>query len=202
MEGEAQKIKPTPSNLSSSNPPRSPAGRGPRTPRTPRRAELQPTRLEALDGGQGPLGPLGEESLAPDTGPTPPLKEQNLPTRTNQQPRGRAPNAGAGAGAGVETGAGAAARPDTFGADAPQNLRRGPPPVRPPPSVLENRRQAQPSVSVEQAAKPSFSITVGDPHKVGDLTSSHIVYQVGTKVKLLIPPSSVLSYRHYYPDLA
>lgn len=44
------------------------------------------------------------------------------------------------------------------------------------------RRENTPSVSVEQAAKPSFEITVGDPHKVGDLTSSHIVYLVRTKV--------------------
>lgn len=59
---------------------------------------------------------------------------------------------------------------------------RIPPPVQPaqPGSA---RRDAQPSVSVEQAAKPTFDITVGDPHKVGDLTSSHIVYQVRTKVR-------------------
>lgn len=51
------------------------------------------------------------------------------------------------------------------------------------PAAAENsRRQTQPSVSIEQAARPSFDITVGDPHKVGDLTSSHIVYQVRTKV--------------------
>lgn len=58
---------------------------------------------------------------------------------------------------------------------------RVPPPVQPSqgPAV---RRETQPSVSVEQAAKPSFEITVGDPHKVGDLTSSHIVYLVRTKV--------------------
>jgi len=43
-------------------------------------------------------------------------------------------------------------------------------------------RQTQPSMSIEQAAKPSFDITVGDPHKVGDITSSHIVYQVQTRV--------------------
>jgi sorting nexin-1/2 len=36
-------------------------------------------------------------------------------------------------------------------------------------------------VSVEQAAKPTFSIYVGDPHKVGDLTSSHTEYSVTTK---------------------
>lgn len=51
------------------------------------------------------------------------------------------------------------------------------------PAGPENsRRQTQPSLSIEQAARPSFDITVGDPHKVGDLTSSHIVYQVRTKV--------------------
>jgi sorting nexin-1/2 len=45
-----------------------------------------------------------------------------------------------------------------------------------------SRRQTQPSVSIEQAARPNFDITVGDPHKVGDLTSSHTVYLVRTKV--------------------
>jgi sorting nexin-1/2 len=40
-------------------------------------------------------------------------------------------------------------------------------------------------MSIEQAAKPTFQIYVGDPHKVGDLTSSHIVYQVSTKVNKL-----------------
>ena len=48
--------------------------------------------------------------------------------------------------------------------------------------IETSRRQTQPSVSIEQAARPTFDITVGDPHKVGDLTSSHIVYQVRTKV--------------------
>lgn len=55
---------------------------------------------------------------------------------------------------------------------------------QPSPGGGENtRRQTQPSVSIEQAARPSFEITVGDPHKVGDLTSSHTVYQVRTKVR-------------------
>ncbi len=57
---------------------------------------------------------------------------------------------------------------------------RIPPPVRPPQSGPV-RRDTQPSVSIEQAAKPTFDITVGDPHKVGDITSSHMVYQVRTK---------------------
>lgn len=59
---------------------------------------------------------------------------------------------------------------------------RIPPPVQPS-QQAPVRRDTQPSVSVEQAAKPSFDITVGDPHKVGDLTSSHIVYLVRTKVR-------------------
>lgn len=64
---------------------------------------------------------------------------------------------------------------------------RGPPPVQPPPTDTEGpKRQTQPSMSVEQAAKPTFDIAVGDPHKVGDLTSSHIVYQVRTKVSCWI----------------
>lgn len=58
---------------------------------------------------------------------------------------------------------------------------QNPPPVQPPPADAP-KRQTQPSVSVEQAAKPTFHITVGDPTKVGDLTSSHIVYRVRTKV--------------------
>ena len=61
---------------------------------------------------------------------------------------------------------------------------RIPPPVQPSQGAPV-RRDNQPSVSIEQAAKPSFDITVGDPHKVGDLTSSHIVYLVKTKVRIL-----------------
>jgi len=65
--------------------------------------------------------------------------------------------------------------------DAEASVRpRVPPPVQPSQGASV-RRETQPSVSIEQAAKPSFDITVGDPHKVGDLTSSHIVYQVRTK---------------------
>lgn len=69
---------------------------------------------------------------------------------------------------------------------------RGPPPVHPPADTEGTRRQSQPSVSVEQAAKPTFQITVGDPHKVGDLTSSHIVYQVRTMVGIGLQRSILL----------
>lgn len=63
---------------------------------------------------------------------------------------------------------------------------RVPPPVQPASSNTP-QRQTQPSVSVEQAAKPSFQISVGDPHKVGDLTSSHTEYSVFTKVLSHVP---------------
>jgi sorting nexin-1/2 len=69
--------------------------------------------------------------------------------------------------------------------DDERQRAKGPPPVQPPVVAAggeTTKRQTQPSMSVEQAAKPTFNITVGDPHKVGDLTSSHIVYQVRTKV--------------------
>jgi sorting nexin-1/2 len=60
------------------------------------------------------------------------------------------------------------------------NGARQPPPVLPP--QFDNRtRQPQPSMSVEQASKPTFSITVGDPHTVGNAASSHTVYSVITK---------------------
>lgn len=48
------------------------------------------------------------------------------------------------------------------------------------------RSGTHPSMSVEQAAKPSFQIYVGDPVKIGDLTSSHIVYSVRTKVSIMM----------------
>lgn len=58
---------------------------------------------------------------------------------------------------------------------------RVPPPVQP----LSNdapQRQNQPSVSVVEASKPTFHISVGDPHKVGDLATVHTEYMVYTKV--------------------
>lgn len=55
----------------------------------------------------------------------------------------------------------------------------------PPPNNDAPKRSNNPSVSIEQAAKPTFDISVGDPHKVGDLTGSHTVYQVFTKVFLM-----------------
>lgn len=163
---EASKPKSTPANLSASSAsvPRSPASRGPRTPRTPRRVELQPTKLEALDDTLGPLGPLGASAATQDLGPTPPVKEQ--PIQSSSHARSTAQG-----------------RSDVNDDSIQASRIRGPPPVQPMPAGGENaRRQGHPSMSIEQASKPSFDITVGDPHKVGDLTNSHIVYNVRTKV--------------------
>ena len=77
-----------------------------------------------------------------------------------------------------------------FTADGTQRSR-GPPPVQPP-AGEQGQRQAQPSVNVVEAAKPTYNITVGDPHKVGDLTTSHTEYQVYTKVTSDPPTASTM----------
>lgn len=134
----------------------------------------QATRLEAVDDSLGPLGPLGDNAPEPeaDQPPAPPHKEQPISrtlrpgTATSQSSMSRSVM-------------------DSVNLDDDAELSsskpRYPPPVQPPANNA-SKRQIQPSVSVEQAAKPSFEISVGDPHKVGDLTSSHTVYQVRTKV--------------------
>ncbi|MCJ1420712.1 Vacuolar protein sorting-associated protein 5 [Xylographa parallela] len=172
-ESDVPKTKSPPAPLSAVAGMKSPAGRGPRTPRTPRRVEAQPIRVEASDDALGPLGPLGENApVQPEFVPTPPSKEQSLPVRNaRQQPPNAAMN-------------NSMMESVDLGNDseAQGSRARHPPPVQPPQNVPDNvRRQTQPSVSIEQAAKPTFDITVGDPHKVGDLASSHIVYQVRTK---------------------
>lgn len=140
-----------------------------RHPRTPRRGGATPVRLEALDDSLGPLGPLGDNapSAVVDQPPAPPQKEQTVThnVRQAQSPISKSMLESVDLG---DDSAPPAAGP------------RIPPPVQPSPGAPV-RRDTQPSVSIEQAAKPSFHITVGDPHKVGDLTSSHIVYLVTTK---------------------
>ncbi|KAI9891795.1 MAG: Vacuolar protein sorting-associated protein 5 [Vezdaea aestivalis] len=139
-----------------------------------RRVGAQPTRLEALDDSLGPLGPLGDSSEPSlpeivDSPPVPPQKE--TPAKTGQQSGGPLPHSSevrqqGGADYGDNLGH------SQGGRSTLTQLQSG---------VPYPFRQIPPSVSVEQAAFPKFDITVGDPHKVGDLTSSHIVYQVRTK---------------------
>ncbi|KAL9113381.1 MAG: hypothetical protein Q9227_002422 [Pyrenula ochraceoflavens] len=142
--------------------------------KTPRKA--QPTRLEAVDGSFDPLGPLGDTSHPSDEAPaavsSPPTRKDNNAAQ-NIRPTTSASQASI-----------SRTVRDSEGVDdaSVSGRTRGPPPVQPPLSGNEGpRRQTQPSMTVEQAAKPSFDITVGDPHKVGDLTTGHIVYQVRTR---------------------
>lgn len=138
--------------------------------RGPRRLVTQPTRLEAVEDPLGPLGATPDDGSNPlDAPPVPPQKEQVvIRTTMPQHQQARRP-----------------ADPHGFDDDDAETQRGGrlPPPVDAarPSSV---RSSTQPSVSIEQAAKPSFQIYVGDPVKIGDLTSSHIVYSVRTKVRL------------------
>lgn len=145
-----------------------------RPSRGPRRLVAQPTRLEAVED---PLGPLSastaDENGGNESPPVPPQKEQMVIRTTmsphqqqHQQPR----------------------RPldphqidDNLSDVASPGGPRAPPPVEAgiPTGVKSN---VAPSVSIEQAAKPTFHISVGDPVKIGDLTSSHIVYSVRTQV--------------------
>jgi sorting nexin-1/2 len=144
-----------------------------------RKIGAQPTRLEAVDGSHDPLGPLGGDaafpaaSVASEQAPTPPRKE---PTQNRSvRPSSAASQASFGKSSLDST--------DRVSDNGLPVRQKGPPPVQPPVGGPISR-QTQPSVSIEQAAKPSFDITVGDPHKVGDITSSHIVYQVHTRVSL------------------
>lgn len=143
---------------------------GGKGPRTPRRTAAHITRLEALEDSLGPLGPLGENSSTPpepEHPPAPPLKEQSLPVRNVRQHASPAsPMNDAG-------------EDDRLIASRIRYSSQGQSSLA---GAEGSRRQTQSSVSIEQAARPSFEITVGDPHKVGDITSSHIVYQVRTKV--------------------
>ncbi|RDW71184.1 hypothetical protein BP6252_07747 [Coleophoma cylindrospora] len=161
--------KPQASDSSSTKGLKSPSGRGPRGPI--RRTGAQPARLQALDDSLGPLGPLGDNAPAPtiEEPPALPQKEQVV-THNIRQP--------------VSTQS-SLSRSMLESVDLSDDVEASPGPRIPPPvqPALGSpvRRDTQPSVSIEQAAKPTFDISVGDPHKVGDLTSSHIVYAVRTK---------------------
>ncbi len=134
---------------------------------------MQSTVLEAVDD---PLGPLGA--------PTPPTGPEAAPPAPPQKEAAAARNTRSTPGASTGSLRGMMDSVDLNDDEDDEQSRsqgpRVPPPVQPPTSAAP-QRQTQPSVSVEQAAKPSFSIYVGDPHKVGDLTSSHTEYSVTTK---------------------
>lgn len=150
----------------------------PRPSRGPRRLVAQPTRLEAVDDPLGPLGVVpatGDGDALDDDGATPPVppQKEQMVIRTTMS--------------GGQTQQKARRPADPHQVDEDQDEAEGHRGPRAPPPVDAAkpsgvRSSTQPSVSVEQAAKPSFHITVGDPVKIGDLTSSHIVYSVRTQV--------------------
>jgi sorting nexin-1/2 len=136
----------------------------------------QPTNLEVVDDTLGPLGPLG---AAPSDDTLVEPSHEQVASQPAQQQAPSSQTALAGSMASVN-----------LNDDDEEGGQRGPripPPVQPPQDNAPPAfRQTQPSVSIVEAAKPSFSIQVGDPHKVGDLTSAHTEYHVYTKV---LPPS-------------
>lgn len=157
--------------------PSSGRGRGGRGARVIRKVGIQPTqptRLEAAD--DDPLGPLGSNAEPQvDEPPAPPQKEQAAPVRAQQPPPGASSQGSL------------RSMMDSVNLDDDASISSGPkqpPPVQPPAPQNGSSvpRQTQPSMSVLEAARPSFNIQVGDPHKVGDLTSSHTEYNVMTKV--------------------
>ncbi|KAI9736959.1 MAG: Vacuolar protein sorting-associated protein 5 [Cirrosporium novae-zelandiae] len=171
-----------PSRPATSTASKSPAGR------TPRRIGGQATQIETLDGSLDPLAALGDSFPSPlhaEQPPVPPQKEQarngKAISATEQRSMMDSMNS-------VDL---------DDDAQVPVARARAPPPVQPP-TVDVVKRQGQPSMSIEQAAKPSFVITVGDPHKVGDLTSSHTVYQVRTRTtsKAYRQPEFIVSRRY------
>ena len=151
---------------------------------TPRRLVAQSTKLEAVDDPLGPLGgapSAGESDRAGarsdgDAPPAPPSKEGGtpVPIRTTM-PRRESERRGPADPHRIDDD-----DDDDDGGDGRSGMRPPPPVQAAVPSSL--RSSTLPSVSLEQAAKPTFQISVGDPAKVGDLTSSHIVYSVRTKV--------------------
>ena len=146
-----------------------------RASRTPKRVGGQTTRLEAVDDSLGPLGPLGDSFVAAaqseETLVESPV-EQQIPIRASRPPASTSQ-------APVRTMRGDEGDEDENGDNI--SRPRVPPPVQPLVSDTPSR-QVQPSVSVVEAAKPTFHITVGDPHKVGGATGAHTEYMVNTRV--------------------
>ncbi|PIB02240.1 Sorting nexin-1 [Cercospora beticola] len=147
----------------------------------------QSTTLETLDDSMGPLGPLGMEPVDEPMAPTPPVKE--LASRTRNA-----------AGSRPSTAASAASSRGADFDDDGSSLNGGPriPPPVEPPQFGGRHRPAQPSQPVEQAAKPTFHIVVGDPHNVGGATGSHTAYNVITKTtsKAYMNPTFTVTRRY------
>jgi len=153
-----------------------------------------------VDESLGPLGPLGAtEDDDSNTGP--PFSADQPPQPPVKERAGR-----------IQRTVSASRTPirsdmmDSVNLDDDDDLDgeigrrpRQPPPVSGP-SPFPGSRSNPPSVPIEQAAKPTFEILVGDPHKVSDLTSSHIAYAVRTKTSSKAYKESEFTVTRRYRD--
>ncbi|KAK6361201.1 Vacuolar protein sorting-associated protein 5 [Orbilia blumenaviensis] len=174
----------------------------------PRRGGGTVAKLEAVDDSFNPLGPLGGGAgtggggSSDDNADEPTLSPLGLSAELPPQPPTKEPGS-RGITAGGARSVSSASVPSTRdlmmesvnledddGGDEDEEdglmggstrKPRQPPPVPATPTRETGSRAIPLSVPIELAAKPTFDIQVGDPHKVGDLTSAHIVYQVSTK---------------------
>jgi sorting nexin-1/2 len=147
--------------------------------RAPRRPGRHFVQAEAISDDLGPLGPLGDninESSEPST--SLPSSSQELPP---QPPVKEASPHASRTGTSI---AGAPRMHDilesvSLGDEDDETIRRqiG--------SSFGQQRSGGGTATEMQsaAAKPLFEVHVGDPHKVGDITTAHTVYNVHTKVR-------------------
>lgn len=120
--------------------------------RKPIRAAAVASRLQDLDLENDPLGPLGA-----------------LPARNNSSPPPLPPLKDSTDA--VEADYGSHSRQESRAPSYRSDLTS-----RPNPEQAHN-----PSIPLERAANPTFQISVGDPTRIGDITSAHTVYKVSTK---------------------
>lgn len=137
----------------------------------PRRPGRQVIRAEVVDDPLGPLGPLGGDSEPSTPGVTSPLTQSLM----ENPPMPPVKEAGGSSQTGSVSGP---SRPHTMEGLEDRDGEAGNSSGGP--SGAPQEQQLQPV-----AQKPKFEISIGDPHKVGDLTSAHTVYQVRTKVGVI-----------------
>lgn len=132
-------------------------------------------KLEALDDGLGPLGPLGDNFISPE--PSPVIIHDQPPKPPHKEPSSKPKRMPYRADGQLDA---VALDEDDEDVGVRRIYGKVPPPVEGP-AGPGGARAGPLSQPIEQAAYPTFDIIVGDPHKVGDLTSAHIVYSVRTK---------------------
>jgi sorting nexin-1/2 len=156
-----------------------PSKPNPSTPGSARRGPRRPgrhvVRAEAISDDLGPLGPLGD-NLNESSEPSTPLPSSSQEIPPQPPVKEASPHV-------ARLGTSNTPSKVTIG-DILDNVALGSDEndVRRLPGVMPQRGEG--SDSQLAATKPTFEISVGDPHKVGDLTSAHTVYAVRTRVRL------------------